>query len=545
MHNWEEGDLRMKKAKDLFIPSHDAIDYNSIGKRREQFLKMYNCTSHFERLMEKNCYFIIGDKGSGKTALALYHQLHSPDNCSSNLISINTTQYKQFIMLKINKKLEFTDYASIWRATLLMLMSQFISQKSKKWIHKITKKFSKIENAIKQYDSNSLLPQINTAIELATTLTAGGETNANAGNLGAKISASQEESIKETTEQIRFYINESEKNLKEALSDLKLSNDFIIFLDGLDARPFDILQEEFDYCIKGLYDALWQLNTEFFPRIKDSKGRMRFCLLIRPDIFESLNIYNSNSRVSDNSVYLNWITTESEYLNQNLYKTINKYFCYQNENDPTCGWNAYFPQRNSNTNNNFFVHLLKNTFIRPRDYFSAIEILINLCKDSNIENESFPNTIITSDTFNRRLSDYILGEIKNYLNFYISNSDYSEYIKFFDFLDGKSRFSWDEYMKYYNDFFNYMEKANVEKRCYYETPIKLLQFFYEANLIGYYQKPTDGSKTFIFWSYREKTINNLNPKVRENASYIVFEGVRKALNIGKSFKNPKYDNYFY
>ena len=77
----------MKKAKDLFVPSHDAIDYNSIGERREQFLKMYNCTNHFERLMEKNCYFIIGDKGSGKTALALYHQLHSPDNCSNSLMT--------------------------------------------------------------------------------------------------------------------------------------------------------------------------------------------------------------------------------------------------------------------------------------------------------------------------------------------------------------------------------------------------------------------------------------------------------------------------
>lgn len=101
-------------------------------------------------------------------------------------------------------------------------------------------------------------------------------------------------------------------------------------------------------------------------------------------------------------------------------------------------------------------------------------------------------------------------------------------------------------MKYYNDFFNYMEKANVEKRCYYETPIKLLQFFYEANLIGYYQKPTDGSKTFIFWSYREKTINNLNPKVRLKVSLVIivfgklsfsiFESLHRLIKISIALK---------
>ena len=92
----------MKKIKELFIPSHDAIDYD-LSEKREYFIRMYNCTSHFERLKERNCYFIIGDKGSGKTALALYHQLNSPDNSASQLISINATQYKQFIMLKVNK----------------------------------------------------------------------------------------------------------------------------------------------------------------------------------------------------------------------------------------------------------------------------------------------------------------------------------------------------------------------------------------------------------------------------------------------------------
>lgn len=523
----------MKKVKDLFVPLHDAINYNANDKKG-QFIKSYNCTIHYDRLKEKNCYFIIGDKGSGKTALALYHQLNSPNDSVSKLLAINSTQYKQFIMLKVNKKLEYTDYSSIWRATLLVLMSQLITQKSKKWIHRFTKKFSKIEDAMKKYDEKALLPQINTAIELATTIGASGKIKA-LGPLQTEVISSMDNTAKESTETIRFHINEAEKALKEGLSDLKLSNDFVVFLDGLDARPADISQEEFQYCIQGLYDALWQLNTDFFQNIRDSKGRMRFCLLIRPDIFEILNAYNSNSRISDNSLFLTWQTTETDFEKQSLFQTMNKFFVTQNNNDERCGWKEYFPSVNEKNHNAFFSELLKRTFIRPRDYFSVLEKLIRDCKNQGVDETIFPKRIIESDAFKRNLSDYILGEIKNYMNFYISNSDFSEYIKFFQYLDGNYKFTWNNYCKAYEEFKTYMDNSDIENRSFYKTPIKLLQFFFDSNLVGYYQTPVDSSKSFIFWSYREKTPNNLSPKVKENVTYIIFEGVRKSLDVGKRF----------
>lgn len=520
----------MKKIRDLFMPSHDAIDYNNRDKKN-LFLKMYNCTSHFKRLKEQNCFFIIGDKGSGKTVLALYYQLNSPDNSISKLLSISATQYKQFIALKKARKLDYTDYTSIWRATLLMLMSQLIIQKTKKWIHKLTKKFSKIENAVLQYDEEALLPQLNTAIELATKLSASENAGVNADFFSVKANNEINTFTKENYEAIRFYINESEKKLKEGLSDIKLDNDFILFLDGLDARPADVEKKEFDDCLQGLYDALWQLDTEFFPMIRDSKGRMRICLLVRPDIFESLNVYNSNSRVSDNAVYLNWLTTEKEYKSQPLFRTMNKYFISQNGDDEYCGWDKYFSE-----SDDFFSNLLKTTFIRPRDYFSALGILVKHYKDIDDGSDFFSSKSVSGDFFRREMSDYMLGEVKNYMNFYISNKDYAEYIKFFDFINGKTTFSWFEYMEFYKSFKNYIDNSNVTNKEFCETPIKLLQFFYDSNLIGFFQQPNDGSKKFVYWSYREKTLNNLCPKIKENCKYIVFEGVRKALNIGKSFK---------
>ena len=95
-----------------------------------------------------------------------------------------------------------------------------------------------------------------------------------------------------------------EKKFKEALSKLKLKNDHILFIDGIDIRPPQILFDEYQECVKGLANAVWSLNNDIFPSIKGSKGRIRIVLLIRPDIFESLGLQNQNTKIQDNSVFL-------------------------------------------------------------------------------------------------------------------------------------------------------------------------------------------------------------------------------------------------
>ena len=92
--------------------------------------------------------------------------------------------------------------------------------------------------------------------------------------------------------------------------------------------------------------------------------------------------------------------------------------------------------------------------------------------------------MLESNYFNRRLSEYILGEVKNYMNFYISNNDYQKYIKFFDYLNGVGKFSWDEYLTVYDNFCKYMNENEVVNTQFYKTPLTLLQFFYDANLIS-------------------------------------------------------------
>ena len=84
--------------------------------------------------------------------------------------------------------------------------------------------------------------------------------------------------------------------------------------------------------MKGLAEAIWQLNTEFFNTIRDSRGRIKIVLLVRPDVFHTLNLYNSNSRLQDNTVFLDWATNENEYRGSNLFEVSGRYFAMQNGN---------------------------------------------------------------------------------------------------------------------------------------------------------------------------------------------------------------------
>ena len=197
--------------------------------------------------------------------------------------------------------------------------------------------------------------------------------------------------------------------------------------------------------------------------------------------------------------------------------------------------NAYFPEK-TGRKNAFIVDMMKRTFIRPRDYFSAIEILINYMKEQKSTNEFFSKKDVNSDYFNRKFSAYLLSEVKSYMEFYVTSSDADKYLRFFQYLNGNRQFNWNFFLKCYKQFSAYMDSEDIENRDYYKTPEKLLQFLYEANVIGYNQMSEKDNLKFYNWAFREREALELRPQVKLGANYEVFDGVAKALNIGVAFK---------
>ena len=120
-------------------------------------------------------------------------------------------------------------------------------------------------------------------------------------------------------------------SFEKALKQLKLSNNHTLFIDGIDIRPDGIEYPEYLDCVKGLANAVWQLNNDFFPTINDSKGRLKVVLLVRPDIFASIGLQNRNTKLKSNSVYLDWQTSYADYETSSLFKMTDKLLSNQQD----------------------------------------------------------------------------------------------------------------------------------------------------------------------------------------------------------------------
>lgn len=520
---------KWKTLEQLKDPFNDAINYKT-RQEKEFFSQIFLRTADLFSCLKSSTYYLIGEKGSGKTAFAVYLENNEIEETRCKLSTMTESQYKRFIALKRQKKLEYSDYANIWRPMLLNMMAQAIVQKSKGIIDNFTGKFQDIEKEIKNFNRDALNPEVDAAFEMVSessdSIQVGHE------KIG-RISADEKLKTTDKTEQIKHHLLEKETRLKQAIADLNLSKNHILFIDGIDYRPEEVPYNDYLACIKGLGEAVWQLNTEYFGNIRDSKGRIKIVLLVRPDVFHSLNLYNSNSRLRDNSVLLDWSTTEQGMRDSQLYMATGKFFASQQEEitEPLVAADHYLSFEDSQT---LFRRLLRISFQKPRDILTFIKIAKSVSvKHLNRSNDpKFRSDIIRNPNFTKEYADYLLGEVLNYSAFYMTPEDFYFYIKFFQYLDGKPEFNFEDFSKSFEKFKKWIDGENVTAKEYLRDPEALLQFFFDINIIGYREVVGDNAEHHIHFSFRERTLTNIAPKIKTSGRLVINQGVAKALDIG-------------
>lgn len=524
---------KWKAIGDLKTPFNDAYNYRS-RKEKELFNKLFLITDSLERCLEPSIYFLMGEKGAGKTAYAVYLENNKIENNHCQVTTMTETQYVRFINLKNGGKIEYSDYASIWRSMLLFMTGHLIINKSKDTISKITGKYNQLEKSIETWSKNALNPEVESAFEAVTSETFKVD-------IGKKdvsqLGATESHSNTQKGHRLKHPLLETEVSLKDSIQSLKLKNNHILFIDGIDYRPERVPYKEYLSCIKGLSEAAWQLNTEFFNGIRDSSGRIKIVLLVRPDVFHTLNVYNSNSRLQDNTVYLDWSSNEREYRNAPLLEVGGRYFSRQQVFEVTSddAWSHYF--NSSENGERVFKKILRQTFQKPRDVLTFIKIARENQLSYDRKSTIFGSNLDSKAKFTRDFSDYLLGEARNYSAFYMTQEDFGKYIKFFQYLNGKNKLSFDDFDL---AFTNFKEWANGEKimaKEYLHDSESLLQFFYDVNIIGYSDRTIDENEGYHHWSFRERSLNNIAPKVKATSELMINPGIAKSLDIGKSFKS--------
>ena len=191
-------------------PFNDAVNYKT-RQQKEFFSKIFLRTDELLNVLKPSVYYLIGEKGSGKTAYAAYLDTNDVEKTRCRLSTMTETQYKRFIALKKRGRLEYSDYPSIWRPMLLNMVAQALVVKSKGFLASVTGKFSQLEQEIHKFNKDALNPEVDVAFEMvngaADSLTIGHEKI-------ARADIRDESRTTEKIESIKHYLLEKETSLK-------------------------------------------------------------------------------------------------------------------------------------------------------------------------------------------------------------------------------------------------------------------------------------------------------------------------------------------
>ena len=528
------------KISDLNIGSIDAVNYT--GRQDKQFLsEVFLRDSTLEKVLERKRYFLVGEKGTGKTAYATLLTNMEYKGTASSIRSLSATDYSRFIKQKALGHLQISSYVDIWKVILLQLVAGHLEATEGNALL-ASNKFQGLRNAIESYQDHAFAPEVLNAIEFAENAEAHLKIIAKYLEIGGKESSS----LKVTGAGFQTNLLDIERKFMEAIGSLKLAKDHIVFIDGIDVRPSDINFDTYIECIKGLAFAAWSLNLDYFSNIRDSKGRVKVVTLLRPDIFDKIGFHNSNAKIRDNSVMLDWKTTYGDFATSRIFRLADNLFGKQTgqPKDLSTGeaWHHYFNYKIVNRRiaerlDDPFVSFLRYSFYRPRDVISYITILKDYITEHRPAADSF-----NEDDFEKcqqAYSDYLLGEVKDYLSFYHSEADFDELTGFFRFLKGKSRFSWRAFVDAYREHGMSVGGRSLTIKELQTTPEDFLQFLYSMNVIGYDELTADQLRNFVHWCFRDRSPIVLNPKIPANHGaanerpYSVHPGLVRALKLGQ------------
>jgi len=524
----------MLPIEKLNLGFNDAVNYRR-RENKNDFNQLFIKNNKLEELMLPQNYFLIGDKGTGKTAYAVWLANNSYENTLSSVNYIRETEYQKFVTLKKEKNLSLSDYTNIWKVIILLLLSKNIyeTEGQESLLNKYIR-FRAVNKAIDDYYEGAFSPEIMNAMEFV-------EHSSASAKLMSEYAAAEgiTSNTKTFTEQ-KYQTNllYIQRKFEDALKSLKLDKNHTLFIDGIDLRPAGIDYPDYLECVKGLANAVWSLNNDLFAPIKDSKGRIKVVILLRPDIFNSIGLQNANNRIRDNSVYLDWRIPYDRFESSELFKLPNRLLSLgQDGGKDDNYWEQYFPYTVDvqGKKEHSFISFLRFSYFRPRD----IVTMINLLKELHIEHGRSRNYFIEEDfrdpQFRRRYSEYLLGEAKDHLSFYYSEKDYEAFLKFFEFLKGDYAFSYAEYKTCFSNYLDFLDRNSIARPEFVGNDAEFLQFLYELNIIFCIENADDG-KPYFFWCFRDRSVSNINPRVKTDCRYEIFYGLGKSLNVGKQFK---------
>lgn len=120
----------MQKIFQLDLGFSDAENYK-LTKNKQVLVDKFVHTAALDKVCDRNAYFIVGEKGTGKTAYAVYITNTAHRNNLASTRYIRETDYLKFISLKSAHQLDLSDYVDVWKVVIYLLLSEQVLSREK------------------------------------------------------------------------------------------------------------------------------------------------------------------------------------------------------------------------------------------------------------------------------------------------------------------------------------------------------------------------------------------------------------------------------
>ncbi len=488
---------------DIDIPFDEAENYFK-PNNKEKLNRLFYKDKNYNKLLRDTTYYLIGEKGSGKTTYCAYFCNNTINNTKSKRYLLTVDDYNKILKMKKEGKLNYTHYITLWKAILLTKLLSSIEHNEIALFN--SKVYDEIKKILNIYNFSKITMESFSPISFMDNekFTYGISGGLNSDKSKIESLSSYENSNQATSEKYvyednwLYFVN----TIASEIERLRLKNNHYLFIDGLDTRPADIDYKEYKECIYPLVRAVYDLNNDIFSHIKDrNKGRLQIILLTRLDIFLQAGLSNAGSKISDNSAFLNWsVSNQNDYSASAIFELVNNMLRAGNGQGENKGWDDYFNFEIKRGNRQYvsFNYFLRFTTSKPRDFVKLLKITKEQCERNNLENPTAE--IIESDLFQRSYSTYFVDSVRNALSFYYNEEDIKLLFEFIKSIRSRS-FIYEVYEKKWDSF---IEKKKMEQK--FGSGNKILELLFNFNMVAMQEDAYQGM--YYRWKYRETTIAN-------------------------------------
>ena len=465
----------------------------SIDAKLDDNQRYFYKTFEVDMLLDGKKSYVIGRKGTGKTAIAKFLKSHVSYDFFAQDISLKNFPFNELYSLKDDSYADPNQYITIWKFIIymeilsLMRKNQALSSEFRRAIDSILPKkpIRGFSRRIKNITSSGF-------------------------NLDAKVLSFSQDS--------EYLIEElSWLEKVNVLEDLILSNidNYKYFI------IFDELDEDYSYqsaveptgeylnLISGLFKAVQYIKSLAF----DSNLKIHQVIFLRDDIY-SLIQDNDKNKWSDLEINLSWTRTSIQpLLAHRLSRAFNQYSKPESHNFAHV-WSKVFSEDpilygESRTKEiTIYDWLTRESLLRPRDYIKYIQLCAKKVYESN-HSHIYPQTVTTQDILYSR---YFRGELKDEVHSLIPEID-----MIFDIFSkiGKGHLNISDFKTVYD---SYVEKGKLEDKNY----VFILEALFSFSIIGN-----------LIRGRNKEVFRYINPEARLNFDHpiVVHRGLYKSLQI--------------